>query len=89
MAYESSSPSSWKAEILSKVSFFDHEIPTAQNSYALCKVCIYLHLVLIEITQDGRRNRVKAEEKMARSGIRDSGIVTGKRSSNNLIPDKS
>ncbi|XP_044165460.1 uncharacterized protein LOC114965419 isoform X3 [Acropora millepora] len=38
MAYESSSPSSWKAEILSKVSFFDHEIPTAQNSYSLCKI---------------------------------------------------
>ena len=63
MAYESSSPSSWKAEILSKVSFFDHEIPTAQNSYSLCKVCIYLKLLLIEVTQVGRRNRVKAEEK--------------------------
>ena len=77
MAYESSSPSSWKAEILSKVSFFDHEIPTAQNSYSLCKVCIYLNLLSIEISQVGRRNRVKAGKKMERSGIRTSGIQEG------------
>ena len=64
MAYESSSPSSWKAEILSKVSIFDHEIPTAQNSYALCKVSIYLNLFLIEVNQVGRPNRVKAEKKI-------------------------
>ena len=77
MAYESSSHSSWKAEMLSKVSFFDHEIPTAQNNYSLCKVCIYLNLLLIKITQVGRRNRVKAEEKRERSGIRNSEIQEG------------
>ena len=74
MAYQNSSPSSWKAQMLSKVSIFDHEIPTAQSSYGLCKVSIYWNLLLIEITQVRRRNRVEREEKMAVSDIRDSGI---------------
>ena len=73
MAYENSSPSSWKAQMLSKVSFFDHEIPTAQNSYALCKVSIYLNLLLSEITQAHKRKRVKRQEKMVGSDTRDSG----------------
>ena len=57
--------------MLSKVSFFDYEIPTAHNSYALCKVRVYIHLLLIKATQVGRRNsfETSTEEKMEVSGM--------------------
>ena len=64
-------------EMLSKVPFFDYEIPAAQNSYALCKVRVYLHLLLIKVTQVGRRNSFETEEKMEGSGMQDSGIREG------------
>ena len=39
MAYEDY-PSAWKAKESSEIVFSKNELPTAENSYALCKVCI-------------------------------------------------
>ena len=40
MAYEHF-PLSWEAKDAARVPFSEYETPTAQNNYALCKVCYY------------------------------------------------
>ena len=40
MAYEQY-PSAWKAKASSAIFFAENELPTAESSYALCKVSMY------------------------------------------------